>query len=479
MLPFPMNINAPQPESPERIKKPDNYLSFETSPQVHRRRATLPSMVLSHEDATTLHKIWSTTDLTPVGSADGTSPLGVPSPPVAMAIPSQAANPNRRSRSAGALHELAKRQERISQLRSRSSEIEKWRASKIDSQQDMRQSQMQTQTQESTPVQSPRASSTGAAMTEVSEALAETGSSVADGDLGIVEYASVAGEPVESVNTQELSMEQRLAQLEGTMHRLSMSFQDYNDKDDIAPPKEREFALKSGSRALTPQINFAPPTPSRQASTSHVADAPHQNPSMRFTQPMRSIPSPSPSKGSSTYQQSHQSSTIAAAPGSPQASFLQPSAHFPPAPSSVHSAPQAFSSTIPPGTASPYITQQTLQEHLTPLHNALRYERQIRKTLESQVASLSRDVADLSALVAQMRKQAAYASQATIHASPGSPRRGSPVKGFPGLGVNGAGGERSRFSGYDSTDEDTDVERPMRSPGENWMTPREEQFGMF
>ena len=426
---------------------------------MHRRRATLPSMVLSHEEATTLHKLWSTTDLTPVGSGSDKSATDDPAPPMGVAALPMSANPNRRSRSAGALHEVAKRQERISQLRSRRSEIEKWRASKIDSQQDMRHAQ----SRDSTPVQSPRASSTGAAMTEVSDVFAETGSSVHEGDLGAVEFASVAGDRTESESTQELSMEQRLAQLEGTMHRLSMSFQDYERKDDAQPPKEREFALKSAPRAITPQIAFAPPTPSRQASTSNVADAPHQNPSMRFTQPMRTIPSPSPSKGSS-HQPS--SSSTAAAPASPQAAFLEPSAQLTPAPSSTQASP-----------AGPYITQQTLQEHLTPLYNALRYERQIRKALETQVTSLSRDVADLSALVAQMRKQAAYASQATIHASPGSPRRVSPTKGF----VNGSGGERSRFSGYDSTDEDTDVERPMRSPQETWTTPREEQFqfGMF
>jgi hypothetical protein len=113
---------------------------------------------------------------------------------------------------------------------------------------------------------------------------------------------------------------------------------------------------------------------------------------------------------------------------------------------------------------SPYITQATLQEHLTPLLTALKYERQVRKTLETQINHLTNDVADLSALVAQLRKQAAHTSQATIP-GPRSPR-GSPVKGF--------GPERSRFSGYDSTDEDTDLEGQMRGTKETWTTPREE-----
>jgi hypothetical protein len=110
------------------------------------------------------------------------------------------------------------------------------------------------------------------------------------------------------------------------------------------------------------------------------------------------------------------------------------------------------------------MTQAALQEAITPLYNALRYERQIRKALETQVSHLSKDVIELSSLVAQLRKQAAYTSQATL-SGPRSPR-GSPVKGF--------GAERSRFSGYDSTDDDTDLDAPLRSPQETWTTPREE-----
>ena len=63
-------------------------------------------------------------------------------------------------------------------------------------------------------------------MTEVSEALAETGSSVDGGDVGIVDYAASTPEHANMDQSSSSAMEQRLAQLENTMHRLSSTFQD-------------------------------------------------------------------------------------------------------------------------------------------------------------------------------------------------------------------------------------------------------------
>jgi hypothetical protein len=457
ILPFPMNVNAPQPESLAKDRKAANYLSFETSPRVHRRRATLPSMILSPEESMTLHKMWSTTDLTPIGSASdqsGMASFGLPSPPIGVAISSSTAHPNRRSRSAGALHEMAKRQAQSTQLTRRSSEIKFWRASKIDSKQDV----LEDGSRDITPYMSPRASSTGPPQTDISEAFADTGSSIHDGHLEPLDFAAATSERDES------GMEQRLLQLESNMHRLSISFQEYATRGE--PPKEREFALRPAPRTHTPQVVFNAPTPSRQASSGTVTDpitVPQRNPSMRFTQP-RPTPSPFPSKGS--YQHSYLSSTsTAAAPASPQATHVQPHVQYPPAPSSVHSAPQVTATA-----GSQYITQATLQEHITPLFNALRYERQIRKALETQVSQLQNDVLDLSAMVAQMRKQSAtYANPVTNGSSP----RGSSVKGF-GSHYN-ANGERSRFSGYDSSDDEMATrDAPLKSPQEQWTTPREE-----
>lgn len=464
-----MNINAPQPESPERTKLPNNYLSFETSPQVHRRRATLPSMILSADGSTTIRKMWSTTDLSPVGSPSydaAQGGFGMPDPPIGSAISSLAAHPNRRSRSAGALHELSKQHERSSYLQRKSSEIKLWRASKIDSQQDSHHGSQQGSHQglhfdvynlaheDIIPTDSPHASSTGMAMTEISEVTAENGS-VHEGEPQTpLEYGSVTGEPEGSDSTIEAGMEQRLALLETTMHRLSMSVQDYTTVDgEVQPPTEREFALKSAPRALSPHIVFVPPTPSRQASTADIADAPQQYASMRFTQSMRTIPSPSPSKGSSNYQRSFDSSTTTAvAPASPPVTYLQPNTLTP---SSAPPAPLTNSLT------ATFVTQSQLRETLAPLHLALRHERLTRKALEARVESLTRDLAEMSALVAKLRKEAA---RDTIYAGPRSPR-GSPVKGT----------ERSRFSGYDSTDEmDTDDETG-HGMMEAWKTPMEER----
>ncbi|KIW03507.1 uncharacterized protein PV09_05273 [Verruconis gallopava] len=451
MLPFPMNVNAPQPESPSKERRIANYLSFETSPKVHRRRATLSSMIISPEDNTVLHKMWSTTDLAPINSASETSPLDSieqPGTPIGVAVSGSIANPNRRSRSAGALHELAKKQAQDTHVRRLSSEIKYWRASHIASlQDDARERKTQPQEDLETPVlTSPRASSIEPPQTEVSEVFAETGSSIHEGHLEPIEYGSEASELAPADKGDGL-VEQRLLQLESSMRRLSVSVSEYAAK--VEAPKEREFALKPAPRTNTPQVVFQAPASGRQAYTENesVMEGPQKNPSMRFAQPSRAVPSPSPSKGS--YQHSYVSSTTT----------LQPLGHYSAGPSSVQSAPQSSSPSVP---NTQYVTQNALQEHFVPLYNALRYERQIRKALETQVAQLRNDVIDLSAMVAQLRKQSAYMQ--TNGSSPG----GSSVKAF-GFDVN----ERSRFSGYDSSDAEGDA--PRLSPQEQWTTPREEQ----
>ncbi|KKY17079.1 hypothetical protein UCDDS831_g06549 [Diplodia seriata] len=53
-LPFPMNVNAPQEESSAL-----GYIAFNQLRPIHRRRATLPSMVFNSTDASTLSAVWS------------------------------------------------------------------------------------------------------------------------------------------------------------------------------------------------------------------------------------------------------------------------------------------------------------------------------------------------------------------------------------------------------------------------------------
>jgi hypothetical protein len=136
-LPFPMNVNAPQPESP--YKAGDG-----ASPHgSHKRRATLPSIALSPAEANALTKYWDRGDgsgsplaggplqsnpVAPDADADDDAG-GVPAPLIGLAITSNTIKQKRRSRSADALHEMALQHGLADlPLRRRSAEIKYWRA---------------------------------------------------------------------------------------------------------------------------------------------------------------------------------------------------------------------------------------------------------------------------------------------------------------------------------------------------------------
>ncbi|KAF2502211.1 hypothetical protein BU16DRAFT_554284 [Lophium mytilinum] len=122
-LPFPMNVNAPEESSPSH-----EYLTFE-HPTVRRRRATLPSVVLSHSEVAALSAIWSATGARVKPGEDRPPEDSIPSPEIGIAL-SSPTHAKRRSRSAGALRELSTRQESIP--RRRSAEIRYWRTSGAD-----------------------------------------------------------------------------------------------------------------------------------------------------------------------------------------------------------------------------------------------------------------------------------------------------------------------------------------------------------
>lgn len=111
-LPFPMNVNAPQQASPHQ-----DYLTFDFHPaEGHRRRATLPSVLQL-----------AAAETPPAESLDADSPdigiaLSSPQP-----IPRSSIQSKRRSRSVSAMRDLA--QERHSIERRRSAEIRYWRDS--------------------------------------------------------------------------------------------------------------------------------------------------------------------------------------------------------------------------------------------------------------------------------------------------------------------------------------------------------------
>jgi hypothetical protein len=126
-LPFPMNVNAPKEAS-----TPHEYLAFETHPRIHRRRATLPSVVFSSADAATLNAYWAADGQWSTAPEEQNGATGEDSPVIGVAVSSPTFL-KRRSRSAGALQQAAHQQaealRNVGSQRRRSAEIRYWRSS--------------------------------------------------------------------------------------------------------------------------------------------------------------------------------------------------------------------------------------------------------------------------------------------------------------------------------------------------------------
>jgi hypothetical protein len=427
-LPFPMNVNAPEPSSTEKAL---GYTSFETSPQVHRRRATLPSMMLSPADAAVLQKMWSSPDLQPAAASPSKKVKpSIPSPLIGVAVTS-GVNPKRRSRSAGALHEMARLQAENVDVRRRSAEIRYWH--RVDSHDVGRPASKQSAESKSTR-ESPALS-----VAELSDAMADTGSSIHGGSRSF-DFRSTT---TTRTNTAERSVnivEQRLSQLEFNMQHVSLSLQEFSAQPtqqrtvtiDRAPSGHRsQTSLTSERHGLpaNPKDVFAVQTPSNnfiQTLQPRTTSSQSPSPTKRFPQPPSYLSLPNLDGASPT---------TAYVPASGQ--LRRPSTS-----AAGSQSAQAFHSPI-------------TQDHLAPLYSALRHERKARKELESQVLQLRRDVLDLNTIVSQLRG-ATYPTPSPDHIMSSST-------------IGSVSAEKSRFSGYDSDDE-------VKGFGhtENWATPREE-----
>jgi hypothetical protein len=426
ILPFPMNVNAPEP-SPSQ----SNYLSFETGPRVHRRRATLPSMILSPDDAAALRKMWSSPDLQPISPSAQSLGQSLPSPEIGMAYTS-GSNPNRRSRSAGALRELSRAQEQTTGLRRRSSEIRYWRTSRIE----LLENERRVSTSSERPSQeSSIAPSVHSSTIEASDAFADTGSSVHGDHVHAFDFGSITTEQ-NSTDKHVSVVEARLSQLEFNMQHLSLSLQEVSQQNnrhtfvlDRAPSQRRSQSSLKSSRVGLPANPKDSVFPQRTAS------------SKRYTQSTAAL----------TGHPAMQTASASCLPHSGPYSPLTPTMLLPgPAqiirPTTSQATPQAQTAILEEAAPSPLI-----YDHLAPLYNALRYERSVRKGLETQVLQLRRDVLELGKVVTQLRDTEGYPTP-----SPDQTLR-----------EEGHQNERSRFSGYDSDDEG-------KGMAEKWATPSEE-----
>jgi hypothetical protein len=434
-----MNVNAPQP-SPYKSSHERPQQESTGSPVAHRRRATLPSIVLSATEAATLTKHWEKGEADYVNHNDQPR---IPSPLIGLAITSNT-SAKRRSRSADALHEMAANQG-LGDVRRRSAEIQYWRSTNHgipeteEQEEDLRRSQSAS-INEVTEIIEPAfvSNSSTADISRQSNATSHTGSHHPEVEAPSSEVHSV--EPVETQVEQPADTEVgainrvdlRLSQIELNMAHLAHSMQALSERDTTRPfklekaPKgnarassvdhTRSHGLPANPRDLliaraTSLKSPNSPKPRHQRPAPSNADLPTQQ--TLIEEPSTPIPPATavPHDGNSPH------ATQTTAPPFPRSSHHQHSQ------SQVHRDATSTPQTIIHNFSTPYANNHTggnavasstpqpqqqsqnsptwLIDQLAPLYNALRYERGERKRLEAQVLQLQHDLLDLTTIIAQ------------------------------------------------------------------------------
>ncbi|KAF2867653.1 hypothetical protein BDV95DRAFT_610564 [Massariosphaeria phaeospora] len=475
-LPFPMNVNAPQETSP-----PMDYLTFALpSGELGRRRATLPSVLTANDPPRSAGLAESQRRLSTWEEQHDAESIPSPQIGVALSSPSHAKNSGqsikskRRSRSAGALRDLAKAHAPVE--RRRSAEIRYWRSSyasgSVYSAQTPRPQTARTvdtvgsmDTEAKAPelavesyiAQLPTVAQHDQDISEIQlpvEAFdfGNLMTGFSDGD----EHTAKEVEHSESTrSTKRLSIDDRVKQLEENMRELETSVHRISGRGNRQtiilenPPKGRR---------------------SRNRSSSATSDRPSSHRS---------------SRGSTNTLHMRRESDNPPSPGLAPLSAVRES------PSSSDRR-QTVVATNP----RPISTQQSeIAEQLAAVYEALRHERGARKTLQVQVMSLQRELANLHALVHKL-----------VSASPSYPtpspdgiiisneeRLTTPrasTRDARGLGIDAQRSrsprhDASRFSQSDrdsdhdhgGDDSTTSSREDIASP-EDWATPKEESgFG--
>ncbi|ORY14441.1 hypothetical protein BCR34DRAFT_232979 [Clohesyomyces aquaticus] len=493
-LPFPMNVNAPQETSPTH-----DYLTFEIPHDLNRRRASLPSAQLSQAETRALSSAWNKQASSWDERQDAES---IPSPQIGIALssptpPEMPKHVKRRSRSAGALRELAAKG-RLSTERRRSAEIRYWRTSyqsgSVYSTNTPRPRTAQT-------VETVRTVDTRDSVTQVpKESVAESGQAHAptlsahDQDISQIEL------PVEAFNfgnlrsdfsddeVQELDLEQEVEHENEREHvdipvrsanRLSIEERVKHLEDNMLNIEMSVRRLSGRSNRQTIILENAPKgRRSRNRSSSATSDREHRQ-SSRSSNKTLSVrhdqdsgpPSPILAPLSAVDEIEFPASRDRRSEAEGRA--LEPSA----LPRSHHSQSQSQLD------AAGDVAQQ-----LAAVYSALRNERAARKTLEEKVMNLQREVQDLHALVHKF-----------VSASPSYPTPspdGIVTSNEDRLSTPRASGRHhgARGLGFGDDDEDTretvvrrftDEARSVASSKEDvaspdvWATPKEESGAFF
>ncbi|KAF2670089.1 hypothetical protein BT63DRAFT_229176 [Microthyrium microscopicum] len=513
-LPFPMNINGAQPvpytENTPYIENDFSrtYTSFDTSPQAHRRRATLPSIVISASDAAALEKFWNKADHVSGTPPDSADPDRTPTPLIGLAItsnaPSKASSKSsrRRSRSADALRDLAQTQQGTTDLRRRSAEIQYWRNTE----------QRLPEVEEAVEDNGPR--SQHASVMEMGETPSSHGHPEEQQQTS---YMAAAAEPIQEEDeprsarhvptppapqsspepvkvvqeeaaddSEPAPMDKRISQLEFSMTHLERSMQALSGRQHQAFKLEK--APRSRGRMST--------DPDHHRQTLSVGQPTRASSVRTATSPKIHHPRPSPSLhdisqtthlNATNNSHIHRSSMLPASHTSANPTPTNPTFNAIPLsptttttfnPSSLnHTSREATPPTIP-NFSIPYAPSSSpthLIDTLAPLYSALQYERAVRKTLESTVHQLQRDLLSLTNIVAEMRGLGGYPTPSPddVLLTKAQGRDTPPD-------LVGDSGEDDGYEGdgdgYEGDEYGTYDEEGLGSPNA-WVTPREGRDG--
>ena len=475
-LPFPMNVNAPQEISP-----PHEYLTFDRPTTTVRRRATLPSVVVSQAEAQALAAAWGASE----GGADErhlTQTESIPSPQIGVAL-SSPTHFKRRSRSADALRDLD--QQHASMERRRSEEIRYWRKSGMASSVSVYSSHTpRPQTADNT------SSHGGIPETTIQEerrSLPEHQS--VDGA-----NRSVSGLPVEAFNFGDLNI------------------------SGLSEAKRQAPSSRPASSA-----EMTAHQPDAHAHSTEAANVTSEH-SYRQTVVLESPPKGRRSRGQSPSTTSTPPFSRLSSKGSSRAMSLKheypPCSHSPPIESAMdkkHASQQSAEAvSLESSTVHPRLMSQSADpvEQLAAICTVLQHERAARKSLEQQVCSLQREVSDMRSLINKTINYPTPSPDATIDGSEdrlATPRAVQRANQSPGYGSTMGGllippamafrqsaqqHQRetmiSRFSQSDSeveTGEDDRAEGQSVSSSaaskdgimspDDWATPREEFTSIF
>ncbi|KAH7132227.1 hypothetical protein B0J11DRAFT_220510 [Dendryphion nanum] len=483
-LPFPMNVNAPQETSPQH-----DYLTFDLpSPAQGRRRATLPSVLLAHSDAQSLPGVvHGSFDRLPAWDEnDGQS---IPSPQIGIALSSpppggaQSVQSKRRSRSAGALRDLAKGRPSIE--RRRSAEIRYWR----NSYQSGSIYSTATRPQTARTVETVRSIETLDTVAQAPESVAETRNTtqhlpVAQHDQDVSQIPL----SVEHFNFGNLKSEFSADEQEEeeVLPGPELERGREHEPEPEIPPRsihrqsveERVHHLEANVRDLETSIRRISGRTNRQ--TIILENAPKGRRSRNRS-----------SSATSDRQGSHHSSkgshtTISrvdySSPPSPTLAPLSAVDEFP----SSRSDPQTIISepSIHPRPSTHHGYSASI-DHLTA---ALHHERSARKALEHQVNSLQREFHDLHALVTKfLTTSPSYPTPSPDTIMTSNEERMTTPRAHAERGLGFDSAERgirqtriSRFSndGSEAGNDSLGSSREDVTSPETWMTPKEESgFG--